>query len=343
MLGWQACRQTAMSSSKLGQRLAACLLNVSEARKKYVVEKIARAALYDKNGKMHPNTAVLNIFSDYDYNRSVITIAATAEQIGKSVLSACIEGFASIDLAEHDGIHPCLGAIDLVPIYPLSGVTLEKCGEVARDIAEGMATSIPGCSIFLFGYADLQDQKSLAEKRRDLGWFKNKTGIDLNKLKADVGAQPSRRYGITGVGASPYVMNCNVTLCTQDLAIGRAIAAAIRSRTEGGLKGVQAMAFPHDGLVEIACNVESFSDAQESSFTTHVKKYISYSICGKAFSYMSPQHIEARIRELATQHGIEIAGTALVGFSPQICKSTTEYALSHGIAEFWKTRKGIFM
>ncbi|XP_018090066.1 uncharacterized protein LOC734478 isoform X2 [Xenopus laevis] len=336
-------QQTAMTSNKLGLRLAACLLNVSEARKKDVVEKIARAALYDKNGKVHPNTTVLNIFSDYDYNRSVITIAATAEQIGESVVSACIEGFASIDLSEHHGIHPCLGAIDLVPIYPLSGVTLDKCGEVARDIAEGMATAIPECSIFLFGHADLQGRKSLAEKRRDLGWFKNKKEIDLNKLKCDVGAKPSWRYGVTGVGASPYVMNCNVTLCTQDLTIGREIATAIRSRTEGGLKGVQAMAFPHNGLVEIACNVESFQDALDSSSTTNVEKHISYNSCSKTFSYMSPLHIEARIRGLAAQQGIDIAGTALIGFSPQVCKSTTEYALSHGIAEFWKTRKGIFM
>ncbi|KAG8432668.1 hypothetical protein GDO86_017057 [Hymenochirus boettgeri] len=330
-----------MLSSKFGVRLAACLLNVSEAKNKDVVEKIARAAVYEKYGKRYPNTTVLNIFSDYDYNRSVITIAATAEQIGKSVLSACVEGCASIDLGEHSGIHPCLGAIDLVPIYPLSGVTLEECGQVARDIAEGMANYIPGCSIFLFGYADLKEKKSLAEKRRNLGFFRKKRKID--ELKADVGAKPSRRYGITGVGASPYVLNCNITLSTQDLEIGRQIATATSGRTEGGLKGVQAMAFPHNGLVEIACNVESFKDPQDSSSMTDVNKYISYNIVGETYLYMSPLHIEVQIQKLALMQGISTVGTALVGFTPQICKTTAEYALSEGIVEFWKKRKDVSM
>ncbi|KAM4698334.1 formiminotransferase N-terminal subdomain-containing protein [Rhinophrynus dorsalis] len=332
-----------MTSGKLGLRLAACLLNISEARKKDIVEKIARAALNDKHGQKLPDTTVLNIFSDYDYNRSVITIAATPEQIGKSVTSACIEGFASIDLTEHDGVHPCLGAIDLVPIYPLSDVGLEECGQVARVIAEEVTTCVPGCSTFLFGYADEQEKKGLAEKRRELGWFRKKTEINLNELKVDVGVKPSKRYGITGVGASPYVMNCNVTLDTQDLAVGRAIATAIRSRTEGGLKGVQAMAFPHNGHVEIACNVESFREIQDSNNAFEAYKYISYNVCRETFSYISPLHIEARIRELALQKDINTAGTALVGFTPQECKSTAEHALSHAIGEFWNKRRGIFM
>uniref|UniRef100_G3WLF6 Formiminotransferase cyclodeaminase N-terminal like n=1 Tax=Sarcophilus harrisii TaxID=9305 RepID=G3WLF6_SARHA len=71
-----------MSSSRLGLRLAACLLNISEARRKNVVEKIAKAALFEENGKEHSEVTVLNIFSDYDYNRSVITIAGPVENLG---------------------------------------------------------------------------------------------------------------------------------------------------------------------------------------------------------------------------------------------------------------------
>ncbi|KAM4626216.1 formiminotransferase N-terminal subdomain-containing protein [Discoglossus pictus] len=332
-----------MTSSRLGLRLAACLLNVSEARKTNIVERIARAALCDKYGQKIPDTTVLNIFSDYDYNRSVVTIAATTDQLGKSVTSACVEGFSCIDLSEHHGIHPCLGAIDLVPIYPLSYIRLEECGQLARAIAEDVVTSVPGCSMFLFGYADDKEKKTLAEKRRNLGWFMKKTEIDLNKLKADIGAKPSRRYGITGVGASPYVINCNVTLATQDLNAGRIIATAIRSRTKGGLKGVQAMAFPHNGQIEIACNVESFKECQDSSIALEAKKYISYQVCEDTFSYISPVQIEAQIRELAMQQGIDTVGTALVGFTPQECRSTAEYAISHGIGEFWKKRQGISM
>lgn len=75
---------------------------------------------------------MLNIFSDQDYNRSVITIAASVDKLGDSVLAACSEAFESIDMEDHEGIHPCLGAVDLIPIYPRSRVGMEECGAVAR-------------------------------------------------------------------------------------------------------------------------------------------------------------------------------------------------------------------
>ncbi|XP_072274736.1 formiminotransferase N-terminal subdomain-containing protein isoform X2 [Pyxicephalus adspersus] len=299
-----------MASRKVGMSLAACLLNVSEARNKEIIERIARAALFDSRGK--------------------------------SVLSACVEGFASINLSVHDGIHPCLGAIDLIPIYPLSSITLEQCGDIAIGIAEELVTLVPGCSVFLFGYADKSDMKSLADKRRALGWFKKKSEIHVDSMKADIGPKPSQSHGITGVGASPYVMNCNVTLDTQDLALGRTIATAIRGRS-GGLKGVQAMAFPNSGLVEIACNVESFRDIEESTSSSETNKYTSHHICGEKYSHISPQYIEAEIQQLALQHGINTVGTSLVGFTPVECKSTAEYAISHGIGELWKRRQQVFM
>lgn len=85
-----------------------------------------------KNGQHHPEVSVLNIFSDQDYNRSVITIAASVDKLGDSVLAACSEAFESIDMEDHEGIHPCLGAVDLIPIYPRSRVGMEECGAVAR-------------------------------------------------------------------------------------------------------------------------------------------------------------------------------------------------------------------
>ncbi|XP_023615687.1 formimidoyltransferase-cyclodeaminase-like isoform X3 [Myotis lucifugus] len=125
-----------MSSSRLGLRLAACLLNISEARRKHVVENIAKAALLGENGKKRPEVSVLNIFSDQDYNRSVITIAASVDELNHAVLAACVEAFRSIDMEAQEGIHPCLGAVDLIPIYPLAGVGVEECGAMARTPRE---------------------------------------------------------------------------------------------------------------------------------------------------------------------------------------------------------------
>ncbi|XP_026980713.1 formiminotransferase N-terminal subdomain-containing protein isoform X3 [Sagmatias obliquidens] len=301
-----------MSSSRLGLRLAVCLLNISEARRKYIVENVAKAALLEKNasaglqdteiddllrcahmlfskrldtipsiflhiGQKHPEVSVLNVFSDQGYNRSVITIAASVAELGNSILAACLEAFQSIDMEVQEGIHPCLGAVDLIPIYPLSGVGVEECGAVARSI-----------------------------------------------------------------GASPYVMNCNVTIDSQDLALGKEIASAIRGSNVNGLRGVQTMAFPHEGKIEIACNVESFED-QEVTETSEGSQYMAYSVLGDHFYYVSPHYIEAQVKKLASDQGIGIKGRALIGFTPQECKNCAEYAIKEGIGEFWKIRRGIFM
>ncbi|XP_071475056.1 formiminotransferase N-terminal subdomain-containing protein isoform X2 [Marmota flaviventris] len=276
-----------MSSSRLGSRLAVCLLNISEARRKYIVENIAKVAL-EKNGQKHPEASVLNIFSDQDYNRSVITIAASVDKLG---------------------------------------------------LAKDLVLHVPGCSVFLFGEADLPKKRSLVQRRKQLGWF---TRRDFSALEPDLGAAPARRCGVTGVGASPYVMNCNVTIDSQDLSVGREIAHAIRGSSAHGLKGVQAMAFPHEGKIEIACNVESFEN-QETTDTSEGSQYVTYSVLGDRFSYVSPHYIEAQVKKLASNQGIGTIGRALVGFTPPECKNCAEYAIKENIGEFWKIREGVFM
>ena len=137
-------------------------------------------------------------------------------------------------------------------------------------------------------------------------------------------------------------MNCNVTIDSQDLALGKEIASAIRGSNANGLKGVQAMAFPHEGKVEIACNVESFED-HEATETSEDSRYVAYSVLGNRFSYVSPHYIEAQVKKLAGDQGIGTIGRALVGFTPEECKNCAEYAIKESIGEFWKIRGGVFM
>ncbi|XP_041930142.1 formiminotransferase N-terminal subdomain-containing protein isoform X2 [Alosa sapidissima] len=106
-------------ASTLGKRLVACLLNVSEARRKDLVFKVAQAAITNNSGGWRVGTTVLNIFNDFDYNRSVITIVASVDHIREAVLSACEQACSLIDMRAHSGAHPCMGVVDLVPLYPL--------------------------------------------------------------------------------------------------------------------------------------------------------------------------------------------------------------------------------
>ncbi|XP_034992690.1 formiminotransferase N-terminal subdomain-containing protein isoform X2 [Zootoca vivipara] len=280
-----------MTSGRAGLRLAACLLNISEGRRKDVVEKVARAAVCEDHGQEHLRATVLNIFSDYDYNRSVITIAAPVDWL---------------------------------------------------DIAETLVCRVPGCSVFLFGQAHLPERQSLVQRRKQLGWF-NRRAFNAATVIPDVGLSPTLRHGLTGVGASPYVMNCNVTVDTQDLATAKAIAAFIRGSSAGGLVGVQSMAFPHNGQIEIACNVESFDDHDTRWAAGDKSGYVSYSILGRTYHYVSPWLIEASIKKSARDHGVSTVGTALVGFTPEECARCAAYALTSGVREFWRVRGGVFM
>ncbi|KAK2839455.1 hypothetical protein Q5P01_013195 [Channa striata] len=330
-----------MAAGPVGRRLVACLLNISEARSKDLVETVARSALYSPEGVRLEGTTVLNIFNDHDYNRSVITIVASIDSIREAVLSACEKAFGLIDMRAHTGVHPCMGAVDLIPIYPLGEeVGQEDCAKEARAVAQGLTERVPGTSVFLFGWADSPIQRGLAHRRKEMGWFKNTP--DLQAIRPDVGPQPQKRFGLTGVGASPYVMNCNVTIDTQDIAIGRGIASAIRESTPGGLPGLQVLALPHEGAVEIACNVESV----KANLAPHVaagEPWPSFCIDGQPYCHAPASLITARVAELAGKQGVGTKGTALVGFTPLECRALAELALSQGTAEFWREQRGIRM
>lgn len=124
--------------------------------------------------------------------------------------------------------------------------------------------------------------------------------------------------------------------------MGRSIATAIRESTPGGLPGVQVLALPHEGAVEIACNVESVKGSPPSHLT-EAEPWPSFSIEGQPYCHAPASLITARVAELARRHGVGTMGTALVGFTPRECRGLAELALSQGIAEFWKEQHRIHM
>ncbi|XP_038125684.1 formiminotransferase N-terminal subdomain-containing protein [Cyprinodon tularosa] len=329
-----------MAARTPSRHLVACLLNISEAHRKDLVEDVAKAALRGAEGIKREETTVLNIFNDDDYNRSVITIVASVRSIGDAVLSACQRACALIDMSAHEGVHPCMGAVDLIPIYPLGeAVGVEECVQKALAVAHGLTETVSGASAFLFGWADRPLQRGLALRRKQMGWFRKTP--DWEALRPDVGPPPRKRYGLTGVGASPYVMNCNITIDTQDMVLGRSIAAAIRESAPGGVPGVQVLALPHQGAVEIACNVESIKGDPPAHLTA--QPWPSFMVDGEPYRHAPASLITARVAELAGRRGVGVKGTALVGFTPRECRALAELALSEGVGEFWKEQQKIRM
>ena len=174
-------------------------------------------------------------------------------QLEDAVVSASKTAFKLIDLRKHDGGHPRLGSVDLIPLHPITEDTsLEDCGEVARRIVTRLANDVPGSSYFLYGAED-DNLRGLIERRKQFGWFQSSMCLDQSP---DVGAYIPQ-YGLTGVGSSPYMSNFNISLDTTIMKVARDVLRTIRDRS-GGLPGVSAMAFPHQGSIEVACNVDMF-------------------------------------------------------------------------------------
>ena len=136
-------------------------------------------------------------------------------------------------------------------------------------------------------------------------------------------------------------MNCNVTIDTEDVSFGRKIATMIRATTPGGLPGVQSMAFPHEGKVEIACNVQGLYLNSDNNANEGNMEHL---VCSFGDCYHVPSTvIENKIREIASEKNIPTVGTAIVGFSPKEAERVANLALATCQAEFWRTREDLRM
>lgn len=311
-----------MSGAKV--KLATCLLNISEARNKAVINKVVEAAkaAIDANGE--PGAAVLNAFVDPEYNRSVITIAGNLADLETAVVGASKEAFRLINMQIHEGGHPRLGSVDLIPIHPITEETsLEDCGVVATNISRQLVQVVNGSSFFFFGHAD-ERKRGLIERRKEIGWF------DKSEVKRciipDCGKFESR-FGITGVGAAPYMSNFNISLDTQDRAVGKKVLKKIRERS-GGLVGVSGMAFPHLGGIEVACNVDMFQIDPANDFHKRHLEAGTIEIVMGTFWRTKFKVIEEVVEKVTGALGVKVIGeSVIIGFTPETARQLTLEAI----------------
>ena len=218
-----------------------------------------------------------------------------------------------------------LGAVDLLPFHPLTpDLSVADCGGLARRVSTRLLEEEPTSSFFFYGGADEGEGRSLASRRKELGWFEGapKKSPDLGMFHPGI--------GLTGVGAAPYMANFNLSLNTQLPQVGKAVLRKIRERS-GGLLGVAAMAFPHAGGTEVACNVDMFL------FDETNPKHREESLEGRVERAMGeywrtrPCAIKQAVAEVATAQGVRVMGSSLVvGFPLETARQLTWDALNSG-------------
>lgn len=202
-----------------------CVANFSEGRRGTAIDRITRAA--------SKFARVLDLHSDPDHNRSVITIAGERQAILEAAFAATAEAAKLIDLRSHRGEHPRLGAMDVVPFVPLRGATMESAVQIARSCAASISSELSIPTFLYEAAARSQDATDLPSIRR--GAFRT-ASPDFG------GPDPHPTAGATVVGARRLLVAFNVNLSTKDVVIAGRVARAVRER-DGGLKHVRALAF----------------------------------------------------------------------------------------------------
>lgn len=232
--------------------LVECVPNISEARRPRVIE--AGTAAVVASGAW-----LLDRHSDADHNRSVFTLAGTADAVSAAAHALANVAIASIDLRAQHGVHPRIGAIDVVPFVPIEDISMDQCVLLARTFAAKLSER-HGVPVFLYEAAATAPHRQRLEAIRRGGLPALAARMSDPAWTPDFGpARPHLTAGVTVVGARMPLVAYNINLDTDRLDVATAIARVIRE-SSGGLPCVKALGLPigHRGIVQVSMNLTNF-------------------------------------------------------------------------------------
>jgi len=255
--------------------------NFSEGRDRATIDAIGAA--------LAGHARLLDVHSDADHNRSVYTLVGSEDELVAALLAGIACARERIDLRDHAGAHPRIGAADVVPLVPIHEADAERARATALELARRVADEL---ALPVFLYADLAPGRGPAFFRRG-GTEELQRRIDAGELAPDFG--PTRldeRAGGVIVGSRRALIAFNVNLAGDGLEGAREVARAVRER-DGGFPGVRALglSLPNAGHVQVSLNVEDWR--------------------------ASPLHeVVAAVEREAAARGLEVLGAELVGLLP---------------------------
>ncbi|GAP14149.1 glutamate formiminotransferase [Longilinea arvoryzae] len=265
--------------------LVECIPNFSEARRPEVVESIL-AAITDVQG-VH----VLDRHSDLDHNRTVLTFVGSPAAVEEAAYQGIARAAQLIDLNQHTGAHPRIGATDVVPFVPITDFTMQECVEMARRLGKrvGDELSIP---VYLYEDAATKPEHQNLENIRHGQYEALKEEMGVNPARdPDFGPHKVGPAGATVIGARAPLIAFNVYLTTNEVSIAQKIAKAVR-HSNGGLRYVKAMGVMVEGRAQVSMNLTNYHQ-------TPVARVVEF------------------VRREAARYGVGIHHSELVGLLPQ--------------------------
>jgi glutamate formiminotransferase / 5-formyltetrahydrofolate cyclo-ligase len=270
-----------------------CIPNVSEGRRALVIDRIAGAAATSAGVRL------LDRSSDRDHHRTVLTMVGGAQALRNAVLAMMEAAVRLIDVRAHRGVHPRVGAVDVVPFVPLGETTMAECAALAREVGAEVSRRL-ALPIYLYEEAALVPGRHRLETLRR-GQFEGLSARMRDPVwRPDFGpAQPHATAGATVIGARDLLIAYNVNLDTDRVEIAKQVAAAIRE-SNGGLPHVKAMGVPlaERGIVQVSMNLTNFR-------------------------VTSLSRVFARVREQVEARGARVLESEIVGLVPSAALADT--------------------
>ncbi|MCK5712526.1 MAG: glutamate formimidoyltransferase, partial [Hyphomicrobiaceae bacterium] len=267
------------------QPIVECIPNFSEGRRVEVVEEIENAI------RSVRGVYILDRHIDPDHNRSVITFAGSPAEVADAAFEAIKTAAGKIDLDQHKGEHPRIGATDVIPLVPISGITMDECVELARTLAQRVGDEL-GIPTYLYEKAATRPERKNLENIRRGEYEGLKETIESDPAKKpDFGPQKLGPAGATVIGARAPLVAFNVYLSTDDVAIAQNIGRAVR-HSSGGLRHVKALGMLVEGRAQVSMNLTDFT-------RTPIARVVEL------------------IRREADRYGVSIVNSELVGLIPQ--------------------------
>lgn len=266
-------------------QLIECIPNFSEARRPEVIDQIVASIQSVSEVKL------LDRSSDLDHNRTVLTFAGSPAGVEEAAFRAIKTASELIDLDNHTGEHPRIGATDVVPFVPLSNASMDDCIAIAKRLGQrvGDELSIP---VYLYEAAATKPERTNLENVRKGQYEVLKSEIESNEnRKPDFGPNKLPKAGATVIGARNPLIAFNVYLTTDDVDIAKKIAKAVR-QSSGGLRYVKGLGLLVDGRAQVSMNLTNFRE-------TPIGRVVEF------------------IRREAQRYGVSVHHSELVGLIPQ--------------------------
>jgi glutamate formiminotransferase / formiminotetrahydrofolate cyclodeaminase len=267
------------------QQLIECVPNFSNGRNPEIYNAIADQIRSVRGVRL------LDLSADPDHNRTVITFVGSPADVEEAAFRAIAEAANLINLDEHEGEHPRIGATDVCPFIPIKGVTEADCVALAQRLGQRVGEEL-GIAVYLYGAAATRPEREKLSVIRKGQYEQWKEEVATNpERQPDFGPAEPKTWGAIVIGVRPFLIAYNIYLNSDDVAIANKIARAVRF-SSGGLRFVQGMGFLVEGQAQVSMNLTNFEK--------------------------TPIHrVQEMVRREAARYGLTITKAELVGMIPQ--------------------------